>query len=182
LGHKGPHSADSIGAAWLMGSPEQGFPFLDCAGKSMVGCVYGVAWRHNTQSLIPLSSLGHCSRVDSIVQSRSVKALGQHRVCGVVFTQCRVHGDDGEPRRGGVGLIRLTRLQQWDPSTITPTHPMVLGSLLSNLQSFALVPVFAPALEQCQHSHEGSPPHQGYLGRFCSCGESAARSPSGSDA
>ena len=114
LGHKCLHEVQHLVAAVFAGSLEQAFPICDCLGKSMVGWPHCTAQRHYTQHLIPLSSLGHCSCADSIVHSGSVKALGEHGICSIVFTQCWVHWDDGEPRCGGINLITLPRWwQRW---------------------------------------------------------------------
>jgi hypothetical protein len=69
-------------------------------------------WWHHTQGLIPLSGLGRCSRVDSIVHLGLVKAPGEHGVRGVAFIQCLMPWDHGELWHGGVELVMLTRRQQ----------------------------------------------------------------------
>ena len=71
LGHKGPHDAHSMDVVLCLGRPEEAFPFLDCSEKSMVRWPHGVVWRHDTQSLIPLSGLFCCSVKDSWVMSLS---------------------------------------------------------------------------------------------------------------
>jgi hypothetical protein len=105
LGHKCPCKAKSIGVALLAGRPEKAFPICNHLGKSMVGWLHSTTQRHYTQSLIPLSGLCCCSHAYSIVHLGSVKAPGKHGVHSIMFTQCLMHWDDGEPWLGGVGLV-----------------------------------------------------------------------------
>src|SRR5580693_7125637 len=87
------------------GRPKKAFPLRDRLGKSTVGWPHGITRWHHAEGLVLLSSLGRCSRVDSIVHPGTVKALGDHWIHSIAFIQCRMPWDHQEPRHGGVGLV-----------------------------------------------------------------------------
>jgi hypothetical protein len=112
LGNEGPHDLQCLVAAILVSSLEKAFPIRDHLRKATVSWLHSTTQRHYPQHLIPLSSLGRCSHVDSIVHSGSVTALGAHGIRCIVFPQRLVHWNDREPWCGGIKLITLPRWQQ----------------------------------------------------------------------
>ena len=112
LGNEGLREVQRLVAAFLASSLKEALPVHYCLGKPLVRWLHCTAWRHYPQYLIPLSGLGRCSHADSIVHSGLVTAPREHGICCIVFPQCMVHWNDGEPWHVGVKLITLARWRQ----------------------------------------------------------------------